>query len=168
MVLITSFIFASLIFFLILAMFTGAPLVPSKPPTVERMLKLLNLKKGQILYDLGSGDGKILITAAKQGAQGIGIEINPYAVLLSWVLAILAGVVKSVHFEWGNYWQHSLSAADAVVVYAMPQFMPRLAVKLQKELKKGTRIVSNTFTIPQLKLVKQERVGFDKVYLYEI
>ena len=166
--LIISFFFASLLFFMILAMIIGAPMVPSNPRVGERMIELLSLKKGQRLYDLGSGDGRLLIIAAKKGARAIGIEINPYALLWSWIKSILSGQMTKIQFIWGSYWRINIKNADAVAVYAMPYVMSRMTQKLQTELMPGTRVVSNSFQIPGLKLVKKEILGKDTIYLYRI
>ncbi len=165
---IISLFFVTLILFMLLAMFIGAPLVPSKKETGERMVELLNLKKGEVVYDLGSGDGRLLILAAKKGAKAVGVEINPYVLIWSWIKGLLKGQIGRMKLIWGNYWSVNISAADAVVVYAMPGFMPKMAKKLKKELKPGTLIVSNSFQIPDLKLIKQETVGKDRIFLYKL
>lgn len=163
-----SFFFSTLILFMLLAVLIGAPLVPSKQKTTERMVGLLNLKPGQCLYDLGSGDGRVLIAAAKKRISGIGIEINPYAIIWSYIRALLTGQLTRIRVKWGSYWQISIAKADGVVVYAMPGFMPKMAEKLKKELRRGTLVVSNSFQIPSLRLVKQETVGKDRVFVYRI
>lgn len=153
---------------MVLAMVIGAPLVFSKKQTAQTMVDLLQLKPGNRVYDLGSGDGRLLILAAKKGAKAVGIEINPYAVLLSWLRIQLSGFKNQVQVKWGSYWKTDISDADAVVVYGVPWIMGRLAKKLQQELKPGTKIVSNSFQISELKLVKQVIVDKDRVYLYQI
>lgn len=163
-----SIFFVLLIAFMMIGMIMGAPLVPSKPQIVSAMLDLVNLKKGELLYDLGSGDGRVLIAAAQRGIQAKGIEINPFAVLLSLILAFFNGVGSRIGVKWGNYWSTPLSGADGVVVYGLPTIMPRLSLKLRKELKKGTPVVSNSFQIPELKLVKSVKMGFDTLYLYKV
>ena len=153
---------------MVLAMWMGAPLVPSKSKTGIRMIELLQLKKGQTLYDLGSGDGRLLLLAAQKGAKAYGVEINPYALLWSWLRVVLSGKKKNISLHWRNYWWINLKTADAVVVYAMPGFMPRLSKKLKKELRPGTLVVSNSFSIPRLKLIKEEIIGKDRIFLYRI
>ena len=167
MILISLF-FTTLILFMLLAMVIGAPLVPSKPAVSKRMIELLNLKPGQQLYDLGSGDGRLLILAAKQGARAVGIEVNPYILVYSVVKALIAGQLGKISFQWGSYWGKNIKAADAIAVYAMPYAMSRLSQKLRTELKAGTPVVSNSFQIPGLKLVKKEQIGKDTLYLYRI
>ncbi len=163
-----SFFFATLLLFMLLAILIGAPLVPSNRKASQRMIELLNIKKGEKVFDLGSGDGRLLILAAHKGAIAYGIEINPYAILLSFFKVLFAGQIKRVKIGWANFWWVNLSSADAVLLYGIPRFMPKLAQKFKNELKKGTRIVSNSFQIPGLTLRKQETVGKDRIYLYQI
>jgi len=163
-----SFFFATLILFMILAMFMGAPAVFSKKKIVERMIELLNLKPGRRIVDLGSGDGRLVISAGKIGLKAIGIEINPYLVLLSYFLIFLNRQFDWARVRWGSYWNVNLSGFDGVVVYGLPSMMKKLSVKLKKELKTGTPVVSNTFQIPDLKLIKTELVGKDRIYLYRV
>src|SRR3989344_9641807 len=99
-----SFFFVTLLFFMVISMFIGAPLVPSKKATVAKMIELLKPKKGERIYDIGSGDGRLLVEVAKLGAEGFGIEINPYAILWSYFNILRAGVWGRVHIRWGNYW----------------------------------------------------------------
>lgn len=168
MFLLISLFFASLIFFMILAIVIGAPLVPSKPAVAKRMVELLQLKPGETFYDLGSGDGRLLIGAAKLGARAWGIEINPYVVLLSWLLILFTGQLGKATVRWGNFWKVDLSRADVVAIYGLPPIMPRLVAKYKRELKKGTRVVSNSFHLPGLRLIKQETVANNKIYLYHV
>ena len=153
---------------MVLSIWIGAPFVPSKDVTGKRMIELLQLKPGQTLYDLGSGDGRLLIAAAQRGARAVGVEVIPHVALLSVIKIFLAGKRRNICVRWGNYWWVNLTQADAVAVYAMPGFMPRLARKFKRELKPGTPIVSNSFTIPGLTLVKQETVGKDRIFLYTV
>jgi len=151
-----------------LALFFGAPLVPSKPEVTRKMVELLKIKPGMTIYDLGSGDGRVLIELAKRNVCARGIEINPYAVVFSLARCLIVGVGKQVQVHWGNYWWTNLAQADGVIVYGLPQIMPRLARKFKAELKPKTRIVSNSFQIPGLQLLKQETVGKTKIYLYQV
>ena len=153
---------------MLLALWWGAPLVPSKPQVARRMIELLQLKPGERFYDLGSGDGQLLILASRQGAMSIGIEMNPYVWLLSYIRVFLSGYLTRTQIIFGNYWHVHLKSADAVVIYALPTVMSKVADKFKKECKKGTRIVSNSFQIPGLILVKEEKVGADRIFLYRI
>ena len=166
--LVVSLFFATLILFMILAMFTGAPAVFTKRKTAQKMIDLLDLKPGQNMIDLGSGDGRLIINAGKNNLKATGIEINPYLVVLSCALILLNGQIGRVKVKWSSYWNVDLSGFDGVTVYGIPSMMKKLSIKFKKELKKGTPVVSNTFQIPDLKLVKTEVSGKDKIYLYKI
>ena len=163
-----SIFFASLLFFMVLALVVGAPLVFSKNKTAQAMIELLDVKPGELVYDLGSGDGRLLILAAKKRAKIIGIEINPYVAIFSWIKVVLSGVGRNVQIIWGNFWSCDLSKADKVIVYGVPWIMEKIGKKLQTELKPGTKVVSNSFQIPNLTLVKTAQIGNDKIYLYVI
>lgn len=153
---------------MLMAIFMGAPMVPSKPEVTKQMVELLNLNKGQTLYDLGSGDGRVLVAAAKRGLKSVGIEINPYAWILSFALVVLARQLSRVTLYLGNYWKKDLRAADGVVVYGLPQITGRLGEKFKQELKPGTKVVSNSFQIPSLKLLKEEVISGTRIYLYQV
>ncbi len=153
---------------MILALIMGAPLVPSKFKVAKRMVELLQLKSGQTLFDLGSGDGRVLIAASKKGQKSVGIEINPYMWMLSSIFIFMTGQQSRVKVYLGNYWNRDLSQAEGIIVYGLPQIMNRLSEKLRKELKPGTKIVSNSFQIPALKLQKQEVVDGTRIYLYRV
>ena len=112
------------------------------------MIELAKIKKGEKVYDLGSGDGRLVIMAAKKGARAIGFEINPFLVLISWVRILLAGVRKNAKIKWRNFWGQDISDADVVLLYLITQYMERMEKKLKAELKPGARVVSYTFKFP--------------------
>lgn len=153
---------------MLIAMIIGAPLVPTNQKTAKRMIELLKLKKGQKLYDLGSGDGRLLLLAAQQGINATGIEVNLYAVMWSKLMSYLKQSHRHISVKWGNYWRIPIRDADAVVVFGLPHLMPRFAQKFKLELRIGTKVVSNSFQIPDLKLLKHETVGKDNIYLYRV
>ncbi len=145
-------LFASLFFFLCLAFVSGAPYVPSNKRAAEAMIRLSKLKKDTRVIDLGSGDGRLLLLAAKQGALAQGFEINPYLVLLTRLRALFGHYKGSVKVSWGNLWNAPISDADVVFVYLLPWRMEELAAKLTKELKTGTLVISNSFIFPNWKI----------------
>jgi len=156
--------FLVLILFLVLAFLTGAPFVPSTNPAARSMVHLAHIKPGMKVYDLGSGNGKLLFLAAKEGATAVGLEINPLLVLWTWIKKMLSQRPKTgfnpaegVTVRWKNFWNTNLSDADVVFVYLFPWWMERLAKKLKKELKPGTLVISNSFIFPGWKLLRQDR-----------
>lgn len=142
--------------------FWGAIYVPSLDEKVNRMIKFLEIKPGQKIADLGAGDGKLVIAAAKAGAEAYGYEINPFLVSLAKKNIKKAGLENKAFVYCKNLWSLDLRDFDAVVVYGMTHMMKKLEKKLEKELKPGARVVSNYFTLPAWKPDKIE----DKVYLY--
>jgi 16S rRNA A1518/A1519 N6-dimethyltransferase RsmA/KsgA/DIM1 with predicted DNA glycosylase/AP lyase activity len=98
--------------------FFGAPYLPTLNPQVKTALNLADLKKGQHLLELGCGDGKVLIAAAKQGIRVTGYELNPILVFICWLRTLRYR--KLVRVVWGNFWQVSLPKADAIFVFLLP------------------------------------------------
>ena len=103
--LIIQLLFALLFFYMTLAFVTGAPFVPSTKPVTQTMIGMARIKKGETIYDLGSGDGRLLFNAARLGATAIGIEINPYLVLFTTIKAICSPHRKIIHTYWKSFWK---------------------------------------------------------------
>lgn len=149
--------------------FSDVPYVPTPAKVVIEMLQLAGVKSDDVLYDLGSGDGRILITAAKEyGVRGTGIEINPRLVLESRENAEKAGVADRVKFLQQDLFEASLSEATVVTLYLLPDVNLKLRPKLLRELKPGTRIVSHNYDLGDWKpeQVVQVRGDFGVKLLY--
>jgi SAM-dependent methyltransferase len=122
--------------------------VPTPQAAVEAMLDVAQVKAGDIVYDLGSGDGRIVITAAKKyGARGVGIEIDPALVKRARDNAAAAGVSSRVRFVTEDLFAANISEATVVTLYLLQSINERLRPKLIRELKPGTRIVSHMFNM---------------------
>jgi SAM-dependent methyltransferase len=122
--------------------------VPTPVPVVARMLELARVGKDDVVYDLGSGDGRIVITAAQQhGARGVGIEINPVWVRDARALAERFGVGDRVSFRIEDLFATDLREATVVTLYLFPTVNARLQPKLARELRPGTRVVSHEYRI---------------------
>ncbi len=116
--------------------------------TARAICKLAKIKKGDLIYDLGSGDGTALITAAKEfGAKGVGIEIDPLRYWVSKVRVQRNGLSNRIKLIKRNFFQQSIKEADVIFVYLVPKALEKLLPKFKKELKKGTRIVSYVYEI---------------------
>jgi len=120
--------------------------VPTPQTVVDKMLDMAKLTKDDFLMDLGSGDGRTVITAAKRGARALGIEYNPQMVELSRRNAEKAGVTERAKFENADLFETDFSKATVVTMFLLPDINLKLRPKIL-ELKPGTRIVSNTFTM---------------------
>ena len=136
------------------------PYVPTTDLAVAAMLKLADVKKGDVVYDLGCGDGRIVIAAAKQmGARGVGIDINPERIREARENARKAGVEKLVRFEENDLFEADIRGASVVTLFLLPEINLKLRPKLLRDLKPGTRIVSNTFDMGDWKPDKETTVG---------
>jgi SAM-dependent methyltransferase len=120
----------------------SVPFVVSPPEIVERMMRMAEVGEGDTLIDLGSGDGRIVIAAAKRGAQAFGVDLDPALVRLATENAKAAGVAARAHFEVRDLFDADLSKASVVAFYLLPEFNAKLLPKLLA-LKPGTRIVSH-------------------------
>jgi len=128
--------------------FTGAPWVPTGKKTVQSMLEIANVGSGDIVFDLGSGDGRIVFAAARRGAKAIGIDINPLWILWCRMISLFCGFKDDVKFLLGNFFDHDLSDASVVTMYLLQETNERVQNKLASELKIGARVVSHVFTFP--------------------
>ena len=133
------------------------------------MLKLADVHKGDVVYDLGSGDGRIIITAAKQfGTRGVGIDINPIRIGEANDNAKAAGVTNLVTFRNEDMFEANISEATVVTLYLLTSLNIKLRPKLVHDLKPGTRIVSQTFDMGDWKPEKEESVEGRRIYLWRV
>lgn len=135
----------------------SVPYVPTPDEVVLKMLRIAGVIKDDVVYDLGSGDGRLVITAAKQfGARGVGVEINPQLIQESNRKASSAGVSDRVKFIEQDLFQADLSEATVVTLYLLPEVNLKLRPKLLRELKPGTRLVSHQFDMKEWKSDRTE------------
>lgn len=131
----------------------GAPYLPTLKKQQQQALDLLGLKEGQLLLDLGSGDGRLLLLAGKRGIRAVGIEANPFLVVLSWILTWRYR--KLVTIKWANYWAGNWPPADGIYVFLHERFMHKLHNKITQKYKgKNLSVVSYAFEIPDKKPIK--------------
>lgn len=165
--LILNVLFGLLIFYLLLAFLTGAPYVPSTKLTANAMIRLAEINKNSIIYDLGSGDGRLLNHSMLQGAKkAIGYEINPYLVFVSRIRFLLSPFKKTVHIYLKNFWNANIHDADVVFIYLLPWRMQQLKKKLLTELKPGARVVSNSFIFPDWNVLRSDENTH--VYVFKV
>ena len=149
--------------------FVNAPYVATPARVVSAMLKLAGVNRGDMVYDLGCGDGRIVISAAKEyGAHGIGIDHNPERIGEARAGARRAGVEGLVKFEVNDLFAADIHSATVVMLYLLPDVNLRLRPKLVKELSPGARVVSNSFGMGDWKPDKEQIVDGSHIYFWTI
>ena len=141
-------------------MFRGAPYATLSKDRIKTMFELLKPVKNKRFLDIGSGDGRIVIKAAKFQLKSYGYEINPLLVLLSKYNIKRSGVKATIQLK--DYWKEDFSKFDYVTVWGVPTMMKRLEKKLLKELKPGAKVASNHLEFPTWKMTSKK----NDVYLY--
>ncbi|MFC5478630.1 SAM-dependent methyltransferase [Massilia suwonensis] len=146
------------------------PYVPTPQDVVERMLQMAKVGKNDVLFDLGCGDGRIVITAAKQhGARGTGIDLDPERIGEARKNAEQAGVAGRVDFKVADLFETDVSAASVVTLYLLPNVNTRLRPRLWQQLKVGARVVSHAFDMgPEWPPEKTETVDGRSIYYWTI
>jgi SAM-dependent methyltransferase len=145
------------------------PYVPTPEAVVDEMLEIAKVSVKDVVYDLGSGDGRIVIAAAKRfGARGVGIEINPDLVREATEDAGQAGVAHLVRFVEGDFFMADLREATVVTLYLLPEVNRQLLPKLLAELRPGTRIVSYKYDLGDWAPEKTVRVSRGTVYYWVV
>jgi 16S rRNA A1518/A1519 N6-dimethyltransferase RsmA/KsgA/DIM1 with predicted DNA glycosylase/AP lyase activity len=142
---------------------------PTRHAVVDAMLQLAGVTSEDVVYDLGSGDGRIpIIAAQKYAARGVGIEIDARLVEQSRQTAREAGVGDRVAFIHGDLFTADLSQATVVTLYLSPSINRRLEAKLAAELKSGARVVSHQFPVPGWTPTTRARPDYSDIYLYRV
>jgi protein-L-isoaspartate O-methyltransferase len=144
------------------------PFVPTPQEVVDKMVELAGVKKGDTVYDLGSGDGRIVITSAKKGARSVGFEIDGDLVKESRENIRKAGVPNLAEIRQQDILTVDLSAASVVTMYLLPDVNLKLKPNLLSQLKPGSRVVSHAFDMGDWKPDKTERVNGRTIYLWTI
>ncbi|MEM7033693.1 MAG: class I SAM-dependent methyltransferase [Chloroflexota bacterium] len=143
----------------------GAPWAPTTMRKVHKMLQLADVGPNDLVYDLGCGDGRVIIAAARRyGARAIGVEIDPLRYLWCQMVITVLGLRSRVKIIFGDFFTLDLRDADVVTCYLMPVTNKKLVAKFSQELKSNARIVSHDFTFPKLQLVGSD--DEDDLYLY--
>jgi len=126
-----------------------APFVPTPPEVVDKMLELAQANKDSVIYDIGCGDGRIVVAAAKKfGARGVGIDIDPVRIKESKANAKASGVEKLVKFREEDATKTDISPATIVTLYLLPESNELLRPKFERELKPGTLIITHNYIVP--------------------
>ena len=173
------FVFLSFIsFFLLLwqisnliSVFFGCPYVKTGHDVIRKALKLADIKKGDVFYDLGCGNGDVLIKASKMGAKCIGFEISPYYYIIGKIririyLFFARAKNKDISIEFRNIQNVNLQDADVIYCYLVPKFLNKLSTKFKRELKPSARLISIGFPIVGLKLSKKIIYKSRAIFIY--
>jgi SAM-dependent methyltransferase len=147
----------------------NTPYVATPYPVVKAMLRLAHAKKSDVVYDLGCGDGRILIEAAKTyGAHGVGIDNNPERIREAEQIARREGLSHLLNFRVGDLYDVNLQEATLVTLYLLPEVNLKLRPKLQKQLKPGARVVTHTFDMGDWKPNQAQLSAGARIYLWKI
>ena len=143
-------VFVLALLWILIPAFYGLPSKPTKHDRIRKALQLVDLKENETLYDLGAGDGRVLLIAAKEfGAKAIGIEVAPVQIMLIWLRIVFGGLGDRVQIRLKNFYRTDLGDADVVFIYATSQELPKLAPHLEKQMKPGSRLVSISADFPE-------------------
>lgn len=161
----------SIFLMMVTSIFLRAPYVPTPHKVVSKMISMADLQGNEVIYDLGAGDGRLLIAAKKKHPDitAKGFELSPPVYLAA--LIRIRQSKQDVSMQMKNFFPQDVSDADCVFLYLMPGAMKTLAKKFEKELKPGTKIVSHAFVFPDRKPIKSMKVpwlqGEKDLLLYE-
>jgi hypothetical protein len=163
----TVIFFVLIAFLLTMLLATAAPWVPTRRRDMERILALAEIKPGDIFYDLGCGDGRLITVAARAGAIATGFDISLMSYFMTLIRLLLEKSKAKAFFR--NFFGQDLSNADIVYFFLTPTAMPKVKKKLEAELKKGARVISYAFSIPGWEpVIKDTAPGRQNIYLYKI
>lgn len=137
--------------------------MPIHKKRLDMALEFLNLKPGQKITDLGSGDGRVLIEIAKKGVMAVGYEINPLLVLKAKMEIKKQGLSKLAFCKWQSFWKMNFGDFDVVFIFGINHIMKGIEKKAQKELRPGSKIVCFVFSLP----IWQPIFAENGVYIYE-
>ncbi len=164
MILIQAFILLLLLYVIMLLSYSlifGAPYAGLGKKRIRAMFALLNVKKGKKSIDIGSGDGRIVIEASRNGLYAFGVEINPILFIYS-LIHVKISKAKNTKIFLKDMWQMDFSDYDYITIWGTKHMVKNLGKKIQKEVKPGTKIVSNHFKFEKWKFSREK----DDVYLY--
>ena len=160
-------LFVLVLLWILIPALYGLPPVSTQPERIRNALKLANLQPEETLYDLGAGDGRVLLIAARDfKAHAIGIEIGPIQCILTWLRITANGLGSRIRIRWGNFYKANLKDADVVFVYATSREIMKLAPHLEMQMKKGARLVSISADFPEWE--PQEVDTRELIFIYEM
>ena len=140
---ISSILVVLYLLWIIIPAISGLPWIPTKLSRIRRALNLAHLSRDEVLYDLGSGDGRALIMAAREfGARAVGIEISPIHCIIARIKVLVNGVGNLVEIKWASFYKADFSNANVIFVYMTSQIATQLQPYLESQLRPGTRVIT--------------------------
>ena len=147
----------------------GVPWLPTRKGEMQRFLKIANIKKGEKVYDLGCGDGRVVFAVAEQGGDVTGLEISILPFLIATAGRAFQKNKRRIKILCRDMWKADLQDADTVYFYLLPKFYPRLKEKLERELKKGAKVVVHSWPVEGWKpVVVDKKKGEQSFFLYKM
>jgi len=172
MIVLLAYAFSILLFILIslwmlIPALYGLPLVSTKPERIRKALRLANLRRNDVLYDLGAGDGRVLFIAAREfGARAVGVEVGPVQYLLLRLKVAASELGDQIQVRWGDFYKADLREADVAFVYATSKEVAKLAPHLVQQMKPGARQVSIAADFPEWEPLVLDRR--ELIFVYEM
>ena len=165
LLIILGIVFVAYVIWKYWALAMGAAYDPAPMDKVYKMLAIAGVRSNDIVYDLGSGDGRIVITAARKfGARAVGIEIDPFRFLFAYFMKSISGYSRRIHIKFGNIFKQNIADATVVTLFLYGPTNNRLKEKFSRELKPGTRVVSYIWRFDDW---QHETCSLDdRIYLY--
>lgn len=163
LIILFAIIIAFLPFAFSITFLLGAPFAGTPKKIIKEALTLAEISSKDVVYDLGSGDGRVIMECSKICKKAVGVEINPFLALWTRVLSFRSR--PNVEILCKNYNHVDIGRATIVFLYIVPRFIPTLQKKLKKELRPGTKIISYKFKLSGFHLLKQTKTG---IYLYQM
>jgi hypothetical protein len=164
LVLAVLFLLIGMLWLLVPAIY-GLPWVPTREKRIRRALELAELRPEETLYDLGAGDGRVLVMAALEfRARAVGIEVGPVQCALGWLRILFSRARGRARVRWGNFYKADISGADVVFVYLTSSQTSRLRPLLERDLRPGARVVSIAADFPNWEPLRVDRQSLIFVY----
>jgi SAM-dependent methyltransferase len=160
-------LFVVYLLWVVIPILSGLPWIPTRPRRIRRALELAHTSPGESFYDLGSGDGRALIIAAREfGMQAVGVEISPIHCIVARINAMYHGISNQVVIKWTNFYKVDLSAAEVIFVYMTSREASRLRYHLENLLHPGTRVITISCEIEGWQPAIFDREAL--IYIYQI
>ena len=150
--------------FYFIDLFLDLPYVATQKHKIETIIKLAQIKKGETVVDLGSGDGRLLFASAQKGAKAVGYELNPFLIALTLIHTKLKGLGNEVWIEHKSLWRADLKVADVIFVYSLKKTIKKFEDFVFQNARPGTRVIVNLHSFPNKKYIR----SVNGIYLYKI